>query len=229
MEYLIIALFLIIILVVLGIVFKYDIKKIKKIAESKELDLISSEYPSNKEICTAYLEILDNRDVKIEEDDQANNCLYIAISNKILIANMRNSYTRIQTIAHECIHSVQDKTLLMFNFIFSNIYLIYFVLIAILGICGIISNKIVFLSILFTFSMIYLIVRIYLENDAMIKAKYLAKEYMETNLFASKEENKKIIDKFDSINKLGIKSMVYNLFMNCIIKIIIICVIFGIF
>lgn len=229
MEYLIIALFLIIILVVLGIVFKYDIKKIKKIAESKELDLISSEYPSNKEICTAYLEILDNRDVKIEEDDQANNCLYIAISNKILIANMRNSYTRIQTIAHECIHSVQDKTLLMFNFIFSNIYLIYFVLIAILGICGIISNKIVFLSILFTFSMIYLIVRIYLENDAMIKAKYLAKEYMEANLFASKEENKKIIDKFDSINKLGIKSMVYNLFMNCIIKIIIICVIFGIF
>ena len=35
------------------------------------------------------------------------------------IANINKTCTRIQTIAHECVHSIQNRKLLMFNFIFS--------------------------------------------------------------------------------------------------------------
>ncbi len=38
---------------------------------------------------------------------------------------------------------------------------------------------------------VYLIVRMYLENDAMIKARYLAKEYMEEKEISTKEEIEK--------------------------------------
>ena len=53
---------------------------------------------------------------------------------------MKNNYARIQTIAHECLHSCQDRTLLMFNFIFSNINMIYFFVISILTLFKIINN-----------------------------------------------------------------------------------------
>ena len=99
--------------------------------------------------------MLKNENVVIEEDKDATNCLYIAATNKILIANMRDSYTRIQTIAHECLHSVQDKRILSFNFIFSNFYFVYFFIISILAIMGLLVHEMMFLSILLILSMIY--------------------------------------------------------------------------
>ena len=109
MEYLVIIIFLLIALVVLKIIFGYNKKQIKQFAENKELDEVAEKYPDNIEICKEYLKMLNNENVEIEEDKQAENSLYIAISNKILIANVRKSYTRIQTIAHECLHSIQDR------------------------------------------------------------------------------------------------------------------------
>lgn len=151
--------------------------------------------------------------------------MYIAITNKIMIANIKESYTRIQTIAHECLHSIQDRKLLIFNFIFSNIYLIYFVIINILAILKLLPNKIMFLSILIFFGMTYFLIRAYLENDAMIKAPYLAKEYMEEEKISTKEEIEEIISEYEKINKVGIKSTNYWLFFNICIKIIIFCII----
>ena len=57
-----------------------------------------------------------------------------------------------------------------------------------------------FLAIFLILSMIYYTVRAFLENDAMIKARYLAKEYMEEKKISSQEE----IDKF-SINTEEVK------------------------
>ena len=56
----------------------------------------------------------------------------------------------------------------------------------------ILPNKLVFLSIYLLLSLVYYMVRIYLENDAMINAKYLAKEYMEEIKISSKEEINKM-------------------------------------
>ncbi len=225
MEYLVIIIFLFITLFILKIIFGYSKKQIKQLAENKELDEIAEKYPENIEICKEYLKMLNNENVEIEEDKQAVNSLYIAVSNKILIANVRKSYTRIQTIAHECLHSIQDRKMLMFNFIYSNIYILYFIVILILAILKLLPYKMMFLAILIISGFIYYFVRSYLENDAMIKARFLAKEYMENKKISTKEEINAMVNAFDKLNNIGIKSTNYLLFMNVILEILAFCII----
>ena len=55
-------------------------------------------------------------------------------------------------------------------------------------------------------------VRSYLEDDAMIKARFLAKEYMEDIKISDENEIKKIIDEYDKLNNIGIKTVNYKLF-----------------
>ena len=225
MKYLIIGIVILLILIITKIIFGISSKQIKEIAENKKLDEITKKYPNNIEMCKWYLKKLNNESVKIEENLDTKNCIYIAVNNKILIANIKNSYTRIQTIAHECLHSVQDRKLLLFNFIFSNIYLIYFFVIVVLSILRILPNKMVALSILILLSMTYFLIRAYLENDAMIKAKYLAKEYMEDIKASEQKEINEILEQYEKINKVGIKATNYYLFFNVCVKIIIFCII----
>lgn len=225
MEFIIITIISVILVVVLKFIFDYNMKVLKTIGDDQELDKLASKYPSNIDICKTYLKKLNNETVEIEENKDSEASLYIAITNKISIANIKKTYTRIQTIAHECLHSIQDRKLLLFNFIFSNIYLLYFAAICILAIFKILPYKMMFLSVLFLFSLVYYMVRMYLENDAMIKARYLAKEYMEEKNISTKEEIKKLVDGFDKINNIGIKCINYNMFLNIIIKILIFCVI----
>ena len=128
MELMVLLIIIIIISLVLKYIFDANILKIKQIGENKEFDQLTQKYPENIEICKWYLKKLKNENVKIEEDKNSNSTLYLVTSNKIFIANLKESYTRIQTIAHECLHSIQSKKLLWFNFVFSNIYIIYFYL-----------------------------------------------------------------------------------------------------
>ena len=225
MEVLIILLICILSLLMLGIIFKINIKNVKQIAENKELDELTEKYPSNIDVCKSILEMLNNKNVKIEENKDSNTSLYIAISNKISIANVRGSFTRIQTIAHECLHSIQDRRILLFNFYFSNIYLIYFVIISLFALLGKLPYKMMFLSILIVLGFIYYFTRSYLENDAMIKARFLAEDYMEKQKISSKEEIEKIVNEFDKLNTIGIRCVNYNLFFNTIIKTMIFLVI----
>ena len=223
MEYIVIIIFLMIVIVILRKLFGFNKKEIEQIAKNEKLDNIVSKFPDNIEICKDYLKMLKNDKVKIEEDKNATNSLYIAISNKILIADLKESYTRIQTIAHECLHSIQDRKLLLFNFFYSNIYIIYFLMIVILGILKFLPNKMIFLIILIIGGFIYYFIRSYLENDAMIKARFLAKEYIEQKKLISKEEIDEIVKGFDELNNIGIKAINYKLFLNTIIKVIIFC------
>ncbi len=229
MEFLVLLIMIIIMYFILRFVFEFNIKKLKEISENKELDEIAQRYPENIEICKYYLKKLNNESVKIEEDKESNSTLYLVMSNKIFIANLKESYTRIQTIAHECLHSIQSKKLLWFNFIFSNIYLIYFFLITILTIFKVLPYKMLFLSVFIVFSLIYYAVRTYLEMDAMIKARFLAKEYMEEIEISKQEEIDKIIKQYDELNNLGIKFTNYKFLSNIFWKIIILLLIFVIF
>jgi len=228
MEFIVLLIIIAILYLVLRYAFEINAKKIKEIAENKELDEIAQKYPENIEICKYYLKKLNNENVNIEEDKESNTTLYLVVSNKIFIANLKNSYTRIQTIAHECLHSIQSKKLLWFNFIFSNIYLIYFLITCILGIFKILPNKILFLSILIVFGLIYYAVRTYLEMDAMIKARFLAKEYMQEIKISSQEEIDKIVNKYDELNDLGIKYTNFSFLRNIFLKIFILSIIFVI-
>lgn len=229
MELVIIMIISIILAIIVSIVFNIDIKKIEKIGMEEKLNKLTEKYPGNVEICKDILRDLKNEDVKVEEDKDSSTTLYIAATNKIFIANTKNSYTRIQTMAHECLHSVQDRKILMFNFIFSNIYIIYFATIIILSIFKVVTNDLLYLNIFLLLSMAYYMVRIFLENDAMIKAKYLAKEYMEEKNISSKEEINQIVDGFTRLNDVGIKAVNYQLFLQILIKVIIFSIVALIF
>ena len=223
-EFIIIGIVILVATSLLQHIFGYHKKELEQIGEDKELDELAKVYPSNVEMCKEYLTKLGDEKVKIEDNQNIQASLYIAVTNKILIANVKNSYTRIQTIAHECLHSIQNRKLLLFNFVFSNLYLLYFIVICALLIFKILPFKMMFLVIFLILSMIYYTVRVFLENDAMIKARYLAKEYMEEKKISSSEEIEKLVAGFDKINAVGIKCINYNFFLEIMIKTLIITI-----
>ena len=185
---LIIIIVAIVAVIVVSAMMKMNVKELEKIALNSELNEITKKYPKNTEICKSILKKLGNETTRIEEDTRSEATLYIAIQDKISIGNTHDSFTRIQTMAHECLHSVQDKKMLIFNFVYSNIYIMYFVIICILSIINKLPNEIMFSNILLILSFIYYVIRIFLENDAMIKAEYVSKEYMEEQNISSSEE-----------------------------------------
>lgn len=209
----------IIAIMIMIILIPINIKKMNKIATDKELNEISEKYPDNTEICKEILLKLENTKTKIEENKDSESTLYFALQDKIYIGNTHGSFTRIQTIAHECLHSIQDRKLLIFNFIFSNIYLLYFVIICILVILKKLQNELVFSNILLIISMLYYAIRMFLENDAMIKAEYLAKEYLNEKQISNKKEIEKLKKGFQELNKGGIIATNSSLFIKIMLKV----------
>lgn len=228
MDLIIIVCVLILALLILAIIYEISLRRIKEFVDKEEEKFQKKvdKYPSNIEICKEMLKKLKNDTVKIEEDKNAKTSMYIAVTNKITIADVKNSYTRIQTLAHECLHSEQNRKILLFNFIYSNIYLLYFFLCTILAVFNKIKNGMLYVSIMLILSYIYYFVRSYLENDAMIKAKYLAKDYMSEKNISEKEEIDNIIESYEKLNNIGIKTVNYQLMFETIIKVIILVIAF---
>ena len=225
MYYLFVIILIIITTYLLKIVFSISFKQAKEIGKNKELDEKMKKYPQNRIICEYFLRKLKNNEVKIEESKESKSCMYIVVSNKIELGDIENTYTKIQTIAHECIHSIQDKKLLYFNFFFSNLYFIFSFIIIILQLIFNLHIKNFLLITLFIMAFIYYIIRTYLENDAMIKARFLAKEYLEEVKSSDENEIKKIIENYDELNKVGIKCVNYSVYLTTIIPIILFCIV----
>jgi len=200
---------------------KINIKELEKIALDSELNEIAKNYPKNTEICKTILKNLGNETTKIEEDTNSEATLYLVTSDKISIGNTHESFTRIQTMAHECLHSIQDKKMLMFNFVYSNIYLLYFLVVCVLVVIKKLPNEMLFSNILLILSFIQYVIRIFLENDAMIKAEYVAKEYMKEQDISPDEEINKVSNGFRILNDKCIKGTNCNLFAKIMIKVVI--------
>ena len=218
---LIIIIIAIIAIITIYFMMKTNAKELKEIALDQELNSIAEKFPDNTEICKAILKKIGNETTKIEEDKKSETTLYIAMQDKVSIGNTHESFTRIQTMAHECLHSIQDRKMLIFNFIYSNIYLIYFVITCVLVIVKKIENIMLYSNIFLILSFIYYVVRIFLENDAMIKAQYIAREYMEEQAIVTEEEINKVFNGFKKLNKGLIKSTNCNLFIGVMIKLVI--------
>lgn len=230
MEYIVVILTNVFLIFILKFAFQVKIKNLKKIKEigyDKSLNEITDKLPDNKAVCQEILQQLGNNSVLIEESDDKNNKLtyYSVMTNHIIIANIKDTFTRIQTIAHECIHSVQNRKTLLFNFIFSNIYLLYFLIICILTIFKVIKYPMFQIIILILLSAIYYAVRSYLETDAMTKAPYVAKQYMEENKRLSKEEIEIVMKNYEALNEMGIPMTNFQLMLSVIVKVMIYCVI----
>ena len=228
MNLIIIIMLLAVVLLILAKVYDINMRKLKQFVEyeEKKFNKLIDGYPSNIEICKYILNKLNNSTVKIEEDKEAKTSMYIALSDKIIIADVKNSYTRIQTIAHECLHSIQKRKMQLFNFIYSNIYLLYFIIVTILAILNKLQDSMLYMAIMILLSYIYYFVRSYLENDAMIKAKYLAKEFMEEVNISSDEDIDNIVKSYEKLNDMGIKTVNYQLMLETLIKVIILAIAF---
>ena len=219
MIYVIIVSF--VLLIILGIIFELNVKKIKEIGENKELDNLTKAFPDNIEICNKILDKLGNKNVKVKEDKESKTSLYVVINNAITIANIKDSFTRIQTIAHECIHSTQSKKMIWFNFIFTNIYILYFLIIVILALLKVNVDETLLLAILILMGSVQYCIRSMLETDAMIKARFVAKEYLEEEQICSKEQINIIVNEYDKLNNMGIKLVNFDIIARNIVKVII--------
>lgn len=224
MEYILIICISLITLAVLKFVWGIrikDIKLLKELGFDKKLNEITNKLPENREICNDILKILGNENVNVKENEGNQASLYIAISNSIIIANIKNTFTRVQTIAHECLHSVQNRRTLIFNFILSNLYIIYFISIIILTIFKLNPCKIYIGFGFVILGFVQYTIRSYLEMDAMIKAPVLAEKYIQQKNTLTNEEQKAIFDNYKIINTIGIKLSNYSLIANQFIKLII--------
>ena len=210
---------LILLKIFLNINFK-DIKNIE-IKSSENLKGLSDKFPEDQKMCKDILNKLQNKDVKVRLEPEYNSCLYTIFNNTITIGKFQQEYMKIQTIAHECIHSCQNKITLCANFIFTNIYLIYFAVILILAFLNKLPYTNIHTIILIFMSIIQYILRFALENEAMIKARFIAKEYIEENKVLNKDEEKILLEEFDRVNKIGIPFMNYYTISMNIVKIII--------
>lgn len=222
MEYGVIAGIGIIGMIMLKFIFKISVKQIKEAGKNDKLDqLVKEKFPENIQIAKKLLKKLGNEKVQVKQakEEKSETSLYLVMTDTIEIANISNSYTRIQTIAHECLHSVQDKTLLWFHFIISNIYLLYFALIIILTVFSVVTNKTLFLVILCLLSMIYGSIRSYLETNAMTGARWLAKEYMKEEDSISEEQIEEVVASYDRLNQIGIKAVNYQIVASSLLKI----------
>ena len=231
MEYVIIIVLMLFTILILKIGLDIKIKNIKKVKElgyDEKTNKILKHFPDNSIICKNILEMLDNKDVKIEEvqDEKSTTSLYMVMQNKILIGNVKDSFARIQTIAHECIHSIQNKTLLKFNFIISNVNIIYFVIVCILALFNVVNKEVgnILLIGLILMQFIFFTVRSFLEIDAMTRAEFLAKEYIDKTKLLSKKDAETIENKYKEINKIGIKIYTFTLACQTMIKPILYCI-----
>lgn len=227
MEYIFILIGCLITIAILYLALGVNIKKVKELAKNEKLNELVNRFPENEEICKSILKKLKNEKVTIKQNEDKENktSLYVAISDTIFIANIKDTYTRIQTMAHECIHSTQSKRMLLFNFYYSNIYLLYFVILIILTICKVFTNYNLQIIILLLMSLIYYIIRSFLETDAMTRARYIAedymKEYIKENKIANIEEILELTNTYDKINKIGIPTYNFLLINSSLIKVII--------
>lgn len=216
-------------IIIFKVIFKISLKEAKALEKNIEMQKITDKFPENIEIAKEMLEMINNKGVTIEQAKDTKTSLYIAITNKIAIADMKDNYGRIQTIAHECMHSVQDRRLLMFNFVFSNFSILYFIVAIILSICNVVKNSMLQIFILTVLAFIQFAVRGFLEIDAMTKSKYLAKEYIEKKNICTKDETDGLIKEYDKINKLGIPFTLDYLITNAYIRICIYILIMIVF
>lgn len=108
----------------LKIIFKISTKKVEPLKEDKDLEKLTDKFPENIKIAEEMLQMLGNKTVKIEQAQSTQTNLYIAVSNKILIADMKNNYARIQNIAHECLHpcKIEDFCYLTSYFLILQFY-----------------------------------------------------------------------------------------------------------
>jgi len=160
---------------------------VEKVIYDEKISPVVEKMGANEEIANEILKFIGNDSTKIEKnvDPKIKASFYNFNTDRITIKNTEDlkDCSRIIHIAHECIHSIQDKKLGMAHFILSNIQILYF-----LGIfIYFFYNKDVDLRFnlllvqLFIFILTFFI-KVVLESDATYRGPELAFTYLENKV-----------------------------------------------
>lgn len=219
--------FIIIICLISIIILKFALNiKLKDLRNLKNrrndiLEKMSDKFEKEEVICKEILTKLGNEKIEIKLDSESEASLYIVLTNKIILGKFKQNYMKIQTIAHECIHSIQSKVMLWFNYIFSNIFNLYFMIVSILTVFNKINNTYIQTIILTFLGLIQYIIRETLEYEAMLKAPILAKEYIDSKEIFEEDEKNELNKEYNYITDIGTDFTNFMLISKNIIKIII--------
>ena len=164
---------------------------------------------------------------KIGEDKKLNELTNTLPENeqiaKEILKKLKNDNVKIKTggaSSQASLYIVATNTIFIANI------KLYWIIITILTLFNKIANPNIHAIILVMMSITLFFVRSYIETDAMTKARFLAKEYMESKKEVITKENiETIIENYDKINNIGIKFTNLSLIVEYLVKVIIYCVI----
>jgi len=145
------------------------------------------EIGDNEKVAKEILNYIGNKTTKVvkNEDEKIKASFYDGNLDKITIKNTNDleDCSRVIHIAHECIHSVQEKKLVKFHFIISNIQILYFLGIFIYFFYNKDLNlRFNLLLIQMFIFIITFFMKIVLESDATYRGPELAFEYLSSKV-----------------------------------------------
>ena len=141
-----------------------------------------------QEICKEILELIDNKDVKVEVNSDEKSSLYVFLNNTIYIScnekkskdKEKSERSKLLVMAHECRHSIQNRVVQMLNFILSNLEIVLFVALLVMKVMFKVNLKYVaFLYFLIAICSIF--IRLFLELDAVINSVKIVTRYLFKN------------------------------------------------
>ena len=196
-----------------------------KVSEKALLQIKVEE--DNLSICKEMLCLLKNNHTKVEynKDEKSNLSYYNHEKDVIILKNDNKSSSRITQIAHECIHTTQEKSYLKANKFFSNLQLLYFAITLII-MFYIETSELLLVSIQLLILLGTLFVKVVIESDASYRSVKLVEEYLENKI--SKEEKEQYIkDSAELVYKLmpvyyfnffsqGMTTIILNLIISLI-------------
>ena len=177
------------ILIILYVVYKEKIDE-TEISFDEELSPVIAKLPENKIVCEEILKQVNSKvEVEYNPYEEAKGSFYNHRNNKIVVRRNKDlgDISRIVHIAHECVHTTQKKEFLNMNFIFSNIQMLYFLILIILRFLNISSDileTLLFIQILLVLATFF--VKVVIESDACYRSLGVAEEYLKDKI----EENK---------------------------------------
>ena len=214
---------LLLVIIFLSILNLRKLKEVKYLATDIDLDSYASSLPENEEACKDMLKIVNSK-CNIELDSETKSSAYIFFQNKIILSNNNSSqtnYSRFLFIAHECIHSIQDKKIHIINFIMTNLLYLFFIISGILIVLGKSSEWLLLTLLLISFMQFYF--RITLETDAMYRSITLAEMYL-------KDKNAdKLIERYHYIIPHTIDTVYFIYLVPILVGISILTILFLIF
>lgn len=144
--------------------------------------LLKGKLDDNIRICKEMLKMLGNEHTKVEyNNDENSNLSYYNHTKDIVVMKRREDDARVINIAHECIHTIQNRKYLNANKFFSNLQLGYFFT---LFIYSILYEKfeieLIFIQLLILLGTFF--AKVVIEGDASYRSIGLAEKFLNTKI-----------------------------------------------